>query len=330
MGRKRTKDRHLPTRVYLRAGSYYFVDQLGKWHRLGRDFGSAMTAYGRILEDSPLRTMGDLFDRYQREIMPTKAPKTQRDNAHQLKRLRSVFAHMRPQELQTVHVYQYRDRRGLQSKTGANRELELLSHVCSKARQWGAMTHHPCMRVEKFRTPPRRRYVTDAEFDLVYALAPPMIQIAMDLALHTGLRRGDLLALTRDHLTEDGIVVNTAKTGKAMVIGWSPDLTAIVERAKAFEPQVRRHLICTKKGKAYSGDGFNSVWSRVMDAALKAGLAVRFTFHDLRGKSASDDTLEASSKRLGHADPRITQRVYRRKPETVSPLIRTIVGDDNA
>ena len=35
MGRKRIHDTHLPKRVYLRRGVYYFVDYLGKWHRLG-------------------------------------------------------------------------------------------------------------------------------------------------------------------------------------------------------------------------------------------------------------------------------------------------------
>lgn len=269
-----------------------------------------------------MRTMADLFDRYQREVMPHKAERTRRDNAHQMKRLRAALGHMRPSELRTVDVYTYRDARGEKSRVAANRELELLSHVCTKARQWGAMTHHPCLRVEKFRLKPRSRYVSDAEFELVRSLAPPMVQIAMDLALHTGQRRGDILALTRDDLTEAGILFRQGKTGKVLTVGWSDELRAIVERAKAIEPQVRRHLVCTRSGKAYSGNGFNSVWQRVMAAALERGLVERFTFHDLRGKSASDDELEAASKRLGHADPRITQRVYRRKAEVVTPLRR--------
>lgn len=45
----------------------------------------------------------------------------------------------------------------------------------------------------------------------------------------------------------------------------------------------------------------------------------RFQFRDLRAKSASDDTPEHASKRLGHASPAITERVYRRKAERVKP-----------
>ncbi len=322
MGRKRVHDKHLPRRVYLRCGSYYFVDHLGKWQRLGRDYGGAMRRWAELMSDHPLYTLADVFDRYQREVIPTKAPRTRRDNIHQMKRLRAVFGRMRPAELKTIHVYQYRDARGVQSKTAANRELELLSHVCTKARQWGVMTDQPARGVEKFRTPPRQRYVTDAELALVYALAPPMIQCAIDLAVLTGLRRGDILALTRDHLTDEGIVIRTAKTGKSMVISWTPELTEVVKLAQDQAPQVRRHIICTRRGKPYTGEGFNSVWQRIMAKALKAGLKERFRWHDLRAKSASDDTLEAAAGRLGHADPRLTQRVYRRKPEVVTPLRR--------
>jgi hypothetical protein len=49
----------------------------------------------------------------------------------------------------------------------------------------------------------------------------------------------------------------------------------------------------------------------------------RFWELDLRAKVASDsDTLIEASERLGHADTGITQRVYRRKPVRVQPLVR--------
>ena len=48
-------------------------------------------------------------------------------------------------------------------------------------------------------------------------------------------------------------------------------------------------------------------------------LAERFTFHDLRAKSASDDELEVATERLAHDDPRRTQKVYRRKPRRARP-----------
>ena len=55
-------------------------------------------------------------------------------------------------------------------------------------------------------------------------------------------------------------------------------------------------------------------------AVEKKVIQERFRFHDLRAKSASDDTLEAATQRLGHMDAKFTERVYRRKPRRVKPL----------
>jgi hypothetical protein len=48
-------------------------------------------------------------------------------------------------------------------------------------------------------------------------------------------------------------------------------------------------------------------------------LAERFTFHDLRAKSASDDELEVATERLAHDDPPTSQKLYRRKPRRARP-----------
>jgi integrase len=47
----------------------------------------------------------------------------------------------------------------------------------------------------------------------------------------------------------------------------------------------------------------------------------RFTEHDLRARCGSDaESLARTQQLLGHADSKITERVYRRKPEVVRPL----------
>lgn len=59
-----------------------------------------------------------------------------------------------------------------------------------------------------------------------------------------------------------------------------------------------------------------------MDRVLKeTQVKQRFNEHDLRAKCASDaETLEHARALMAHADSRITERVYRRKPEMVKPL----------
>jgi integrase len=64
------------------------------------------------------------------------------------------------------------------------------------------------------------------------------------------------------------------------------------------------------------------MWQRFMTRLLKeTKIKERFTEHDLRAKCASDaESLGRAQQLLGHADSKITERIYRRKPETIRPL----------
>jgi integrase len=279
--------------------------------------------YAEMLEERPLLTMADLFDRYLIEVVPGKAERTQRDNRYEMQFLRAALRHMIPAEFKARDGYAYYNERKKKSLKRALAEMALLSHVFTKAIEWGAVDENPCREIRKERPKPRRRYVSEAEYTAAYRAMPIMVQCAMDLAVLTGLRPGDLLSLTRANQTEDGIEIQTSKTGKRLLIEWSDALRNAVKRALAQMPQVRQPIICNKQGKAYTVDGFNTIFYRRMSQLVEnkdSGLAERFQFRDLRAKSASDDTVEAASKRLGHADPKITERVYRRKAERAKPL----------
>ena len=85
-------------------------------------------------------------------------------------------------------------------------------------------------------------------------------------------------------------------------------------------------MLCNLEGKPFTSDGFRSDWHRLMTKATTPGengepptLAQRFTFHDLRAKSASDTDLAVATERPAHDDPRTTQKVYRRKPRRARP-----------
>lgn len=324
MGRKRTTGAHLPRRVYLHHGSYFFVDRAGKWHNLGKTLAEAYRALAEHVEvNLTARTMNALFDRYMTEVIPTKAPRTQRDNGYELQPLRATLGAMDPKYFKPRHGYAYFNERRKRSLRRAVAELALLSHVFTKAVEWGVVDENPCRQIRKERPPPRRRYVTENEYGGAYKTMPAMLQCAMDLAVLTGLRPADLLGLTRSNLTDDGIQVSTRKTGRDLVIVWSEDLRKVVKRALSLPPKFRQPLICGRQGKPYTVDGFTSIWRRKMKKALddpENPLAESFQFRDLRAKSASDDTPEAATARLGHTNAAITERVYRRKPATVRPL----------
>ena len=323
MGRKRTRDKHLPRGVTHEHGAYYFRGADRKRIHLGCDFADAMTRYGDMFRQAPLSTFGAVLDRYLQQVTPKKAPRTQTDETKYIATIRSVFGLMTPKAITPSQIYEFRDKIAVKSgDVQANHHLKTLKHVCVKAVEWGAVIANPARDVSKLHVRPRDRYAEDWEYEAVYKCASEVVRVAMDLAVLTGMRRGDLLALTRSQLRDDGIHVTTGKTGRKLIIEWSDELRDVVARAKQLKPQVRQHVIATRQGKRFTANGFSTLWQRAVRKALKQkALTQRFTFNDLRSKSASDtaDLLEAS-ERLGHSSPAITKQVYRRKPVRVTPL----------
>ena len=324
MGRHRKHRRDLPAYVYHRSGAYYFVDRAGKWHRLGDEFHDAMIRYAEInSSNKTLFTLAQIMDSYQSKIVPTKADKTQRDYIRALSMLRSVFGHMRPEDVEPKDVYRYMSER---PRVTANREKAVLSAVFSYAIRKGLANANPCRLVQRNEEKPRDRYVDDWEFKALRNIVPESVRCAMDLALLTGLRESDILHLRRTDLTEDGLLVKPSKRSKPLLFEMTPELRAAVDRAKALPGNIGSvFLIHNRHGQPYTLTGFSSIWQRYMKKALKDQLIkLRFTFHDLRAKSGSD---HESGAQLGHQDPRTTNRVYRRRPRKVTPLRSGILDE---
>lgn len=326
MGRPRKGDQFLPKRVYRRSGSYYFVGVDSKWINLGRSYPKAMAEYAKLVDDGgqELSTMGDVIGRYLREVAPGKAEATFKGNVYQAKFLKEVFGDVRPGDITPQHIYRYLDLRGRKSEVQANREFALLSHIFKKAIRWGVVESNPCRDIEKFKERPRERYIEDNEYLAFREFAGADIAAYMDLKYLTGLRRSDMLSLRLSDLQDDGIHVTVNKTGKRIIISWTPQLRAAVEAVKKLKRPIRGlHLFCTRKGQPYTPSGFSSIWQRKMRKALADGvLQERFTEHDIRAKTASDSkNLEHARKLLAHLDGKITEKVYRsRKAEIVEPL----------
>jgi integrase len=238
--------------------------------------------------------------------------------------------------LKPRHVYQYVDKRS--AKVAAHREIEVLSHAFTKAVEWGYIDKHPFKgEVRLDGEKPRTRYVE--EWEVIECLALPAlrkrgsigaIQSYIRLKLLTGLRRGDLLRLRVSDLREDGIHVTTSKTGKPIIYTWTPELSGAVDTALSVRPgvDISPWVFCNKRGECYVNEdtgeapGWKSMWQRFMARVMaETKVTVPFTEHDLRAKVGSDaESRERARALLGHADERITERVYRRRPERVRPL----------
>jgi len=323
MGRRRKSRLDLPQRVYFSHGAYFFAPPAGAWVHLGREFGVAMAKWAEIVgRPAKMTTMGEIMDRYMLEVAPRKSPRTYQDNIKEIARLRSVFGHMQPDEVTAPDIYAYMDARG--APVRANREKALLSHVFSYAIRWGAVRDNPCRNVKRNVEKPRSRYVEDWEVEAFKSMAGELLRNYIDFKYLTGMRKGDILKLRLDSITDEGITVIQSKTGSKLVYIWEAGLKAVVDRIKSMPRSIRGlYLFCSRRGQPYTSSGFDSIWQRTMRKVLEAGLIQeRFTEHDIRAKTATDDP-EYAQKRLGHKSRSMTDKyVKTRRIEKILPLSR--------
>lgn len=324
MGRTRTTNKGLPRGLQLKDGRYYHVTTVAprKWTPLGRERAAALLAWARLEGTEPdlsACTFEVVALRYAREVIPTKACRTQQDNLKELERLRAVFGRVLIDAIKPHHVRAYMDKRGETAKARANREKALLSHIFNKAREWGfTSAANPCQGVKGFKEAGRDRYVTDTEFRAVWEQAHPTVRDAMDLALLTGQRPADVLKIRREDVRDGALWVVQNKTGAKRAIELSGQLAALVERIEA-RPRERSGpwLIQDDQGQALTARTLRTRFDKAREVA-----GVSFQFRDLRAKAATDTgDLAHSQKLLGHTSRGMTEHyVKQRIGEKVKPL----------
>src|SRR5471032_154711 len=106
MGKRRRTDKHLPARMYLRRGSFYFFHPAtNKWMPLGKDIAAALAQYGNLIGGQwSGQSLGDVIDRYKTQVLPLKrSAQTRKDQAKQLDKLKAVFGSMHPDSITAQH-----------------------------------------------------------------------------------------------------------------------------------------------------------------------------------------------------------------------------------
>lgn len=317
--------RTLPKNCVLSKGWHFYIRRdpetgarkwvkLGKVGKLGARYLSAeSTAALEKILSGKLGGMHEIFARYQRDVLPKKAPKTAKEQGRQLERLKRVFGHMEPAEVMRSHVARYLDVRAEKAPVAGNREVALLSDVYAVAIRWGLCEINPCTGVRRNKERPRTRAISDADFLDFRQTVVPVIQDAMDLALLTGQRLGDVLKMRWSSCTDRGIEVRQGKTGKALVVRWSDELAAVVERCKASAKsrsvtEIDPPLIGIVRA------AFDTAWQRAQVSWADQGRE-RFTFHDIRAMS---NDRHATGDHLGNT-PATRAKHYERRAKVVTP-----------
>lgn len=315
--------------MHLKGGSYYHVTFAGgkrQWKAIGKTYAEAIVEYGKR-EAATFRRgemFADLADEYCLRILPSHRAKTQKEWLRMIGKLKQALAGVRAKDLEPHHIATMRD--GLLHRPGiANRTITILKVIYRYGMDWGYVTSNPAAATIRPKKGERDRYVTDAEFHAIRSAAPPSVRAAMDISYLTGLRVGDVLALTWRDVTEDGLVVRQQKNEVRGRYPLNADLRAALDRAKKEGRKVGSiYVIARRDGKPYSYYGFRSIYDRACERAKVTAT----TFHDLRAKAITDAKnagREPKDFSLHKEKAQADAYVRSRNVPTVEPLTMPIV-----
>lgn len=294
-----------------RCKSFDTKQEAEKW---ARDLEAQVDRFGaapdtKILEST---TLGQLLERYQREISPTK-----RGSLQEIQRIdvlqRHDLAYRTLIGLSQQDIASFRDER-LQSVAPSTtvRELAILSHVIEVAiRDWGMplarnvvkLVRRPVIRNER-----SRRLTGDEEQRLLDACAGgkiPFFKTLIIIAIETGMRRGEILGLQWCDISHNRRVISLkmTKNGSGREVPLSQRafdaLTEWKTRADPDQPRVF----------PMAPGSLEQAWYRLLTRAEVTELR----FHDLRHEGVSRlferglNVIEVSSI-SGHKELRMLKR----------------------
>lgn len=308
--------------------SYRYHPIGGKPIPLGQDRELAIRKVLDLNGDNSDRgTVAELWRLYQvspewvRHAEATRTDYTQ-SSVHVLK----LFGKMRAASVKPVHLNRYLRVERATAPIRANREMALLSNLLNMAVNRGDLDANPCKQVRRNTETPRSEAPSVdslARFLAWVPAAKATLAGMAEFAALAGSRRMEFLRLQWPQVSEHEVrtVRGKQRNGKEVVerIAMSPAMADLLARlrARAEESRVGPVFPTARRNQPYTESGFKTMWGRLMDKAVKAGIVeARFTFHDLRAYYTTQHKIRRGALPDLHANPATTARVYDRTKES--------------
>ncbi|MDQ7779427.1 MAG: tyrosine-type recombinase/integrase [Planctomycetota bacterium] len=233
-----------------------------------------------------------------------------------LKHLTKSFGDRALTQISVKDVEEYKAmRRESRKPATTNRELACLKHLFTKAIIWGYARENPVKKVKLFRENNQRvRFLEPNERARLLAFCSKQLKPLLCVALNTGLRMGELLALTWADvdLARRSIHVKDSKSGE----GRHVPLNAEALSALQSEP---RHIDCPSVFFNRDGHPYRSARTAFETACKRAGIT-DFRPHDCRHDFASrlamsGVDLNTIRELLGHRSIGMTARYAHLSPQ---------------
>jgi len=205
---------------------------------------------------------------------------------------------------------------GLTSAT-RNRHLTMLHAMFNKARQWELTTENPCGGIGRLREcGTRTRFLDQKEIQLLLEVASDAFRPILVTALHTGMRRGEILNLKWSDVDFKNciITVRESKSGKKRMLQMTDTLC---ETLKVLPTRFQKGYVFPSPVK--EGEPLYDFKRQFRNAVKKAGVD-DFRFHDLRHTFASHLVMSGVDlmtvkEQLGHTTLTMTMRYSHLAPD---------------
>lgn len=324
--------------IYKRGNNWY-IDFTYRGQRIRESIGPSRKlaesviakrkveiAEGKFLdkrkEPDPIKFY-DFAKEYLQWAKANKKPSTYRGDLSTMRRLNNEFETHIFQEITTWQIEKYKAKRKEEVKPATvNRELALLKHMFSKAIEWGKCKENPGKKVKPLKGEVKRlRFLMPEEIRTLLSNCPEHIKPIVTIALHTGMRRSELLNLKWDQINFDQgfISILDTKNHERRDI---PMNETVKEILRGID---RRgdYVFCNGSGKVFA------TIRKSFETALKKSGIENFRFHDLRHTFASNLVMEGVDimtvkELMGHKTLEMTLRYAHLAPNHKSKAVNIL------
>jgi integrase len=278
-------------------------------------------------------TFGELMDEALAQKRGRISPLSFRMDELRVRALRPILGTLPASNLTAVRIDEVL--RGLREKLSGptvNRYRSLLSSVFSFAVRSGRLHANPIRQVPRYKESEGRvRFLTVDEEKALRKIIRrfcPEREAELDLALHTGIRRGEQFSLKWENVDlERGILTVNGKTGRRHV--------AINSTARAALERLRRAAHGSPFVTAETKSAGQRDWRRWFEWCAHEAKIENFRWHDMRHTFASRLVMAGVDLRtvqelLGHKSILMTMRYAHLSPSHNQSAVEKIVAKEKA
>lgn len=276
------------------------------------------------IEDQPKILFRQCAEKYLAYSEANKAPKSfGRDVTSLEVHLIPSFGGKYLHELRPEMIENYKATRLTEARPATvNRELACLRNMLNKAVQWGYLTISPMKGIRLLKEPPERvRFLAIDEVNILLERSSDHLMPIILCALHTGMRKGEILNLKWSNIDLHNrmIVLEKTKNNRRRMIPLHGRLYSVLKEL----PRKGDYVFCSNKGEK-----FVDIKNGFKGACRRAGIK-DFRFHDLRHTFASHLVMSGCNIRtvqqlLGHTTIKTTMKYSHLSKEHLEEAINLV------